>query len=179
MRIRKLLFLIKSFYIKLAYDFGGCLERPERTLGFLVHDVAHLLRKRFEQNARGLGLTRSQWHALAHLVRNEGIQQGALADLMEIEPISLTRIVDRLQHSGLVQRRPDPRDRRVWRLYLTPRAAPMLDAMKEIGALTRQEALVGIGKVDHNRLMRILTQMKANLAGVLEHPAAERKVSHG
>src|SRR5258708_21469911 len=82
------------------------------TLGFLLHDVARLLRKRFEQNARGSGLTRSQWQVLAYLAKNEGINQSGLADLLEIEPITLGRIVDKLQMLGLIERHPHPSDRR-------------------------------------------------------------------
>lgn len=144
------------------------MESPDRTLGFLLHDVARLLRKRFDQNARELDLTRSQWQVLAHLARNEGIQQGALAELMEVEPITLTRIIDRLQDSGLVERRADPRDRRAWLLYFKPMAGPTLEKVKEIGAITRQEALEGISKADYQLLMRILSQMKDNLVGALD-----------
>ena len=88
------------------------MELPERNLGFLLHDVARLMRKRFEQNARGLGLTRSQCSVLAHLARNEGIQQGGLAEILEVEPITLTRILDRLEEAELVERRAHPTDRR-------------------------------------------------------------------
>src|ERR1041384_6887570 len=103
------------------------------TLGFLLHDVARLLRKRFEQNARGSGLTRSQWQVLAYLERNEGIHQSGLAELLEVEPITLGRIVDRLQEFGLVERRPHPSDRRIWLLRLTPRAKPKLDELHRLG----------------------------------------------
>src|SRR5437588_13105689 len=94
------------------------------TLGFLLHDVARLLRRRFEQNARGSGLTRSQWQVLAYLAKNEGINQSGLADLLEIEPITLCRIVDRLQALGLVERHPHPSDRPAWLLHITPAARP-------------------------------------------------------
>ena len=79
------------------------MELPERNFGFLLHDVARLMRKRFEQNARGgLRLTRSQCSVLAHLSRHEGIQQGGLAEILEVEPITLTRILDRLEEAALV-----------------------------------------------------------------------------
>lgn len=155
------------------------LEQLEKTIGFLLNDVARLLRTRFEQNARGLGLTRSQWQVLAYLARNEGIQQGALAELLEIEAITLTRILDKLQASGLVERRPYSRDRRVWQLHLTPEANPILEEMKRIGALTREEALQGISDADRDRLIRVLTDMKSNLVEVLARPSVTRRVSHG
>lgn len=155
------------------------MDRPERTLGFLLHDVARLLRKRFEQNARGSGLTRSQWQVIAHLAQNEGIQQGALAEILEVEPISLTRILDRLQGAGLVERRPHPRDRRVWLLHLQPAAYPLLDGIREIGAETRAEALRGVEEADRERLIEILSAMKSNLVAASNAPSTELRVSHG
>src|ERR1700759_2558340 len=95
------------------------LEEGASNLGFLVHDVARLMRKRFEQHARGLGLTRSQWQALAYLSRNENISQTGFAARLEIEPITLSRNVDRLVETGFVERVPHASDRRVWRLRLT------------------------------------------------------------
>ncbi len=155
------------------------MEKLENTLGFLLHDVARLLRTRFEQNGRGMGLTRSQWQLMAHLARNQGIQQGALAELLEVEAITLTRIVDRLEASGLVERRAPHRDRRVRQLYLTPKAEPLLDDMKRIGALTRDEALQGISKSNHEQLIATLADMKSNLVQVLDRASVGRSASHG
>src|SRR5215207_31713 len=100
----------------------------EPTLGFLVHDVARLLRKRLEQRARaaGIGLTRAQWQALANIARCEGINQAGLAAILDVEPITLGRLLDRMEASGLVERRHDPRDRRQRNLFLTERAWPEL-----------------------------------------------------
>src|SRR5499433_2561733 len=110
-------------------------ELPGRTLGFVLHDVARLLRKRFEQRARAanLGLTRAQWQVLAYLARQEGINQATLAQLLEIEPITLTRLLDRLEAAELVERRPDPGDRRARVLYLTPSAEPLLARIYKLG----------------------------------------------
>ena len=141
------------------------MELPERNLGFLLHDVARLMRKRFEQNARGLGLTRSQCQVLAHLARNEGIQQSGLADILEVEPITLTRLLDRLEEAGLVERRAHPTDRRIRQLYLTDKAHPLLADIFTIGAATRGEALEGVAEEDRDRLFALLSSMKANLAG--------------
>ena len=110
------------------------MDNLDRNLGFLLHDVARLMRRRFEQNARELGLTRSQGQVLAHLARNEGIQQGSLAELLEIEPITLTRIVDRLEEAGLVERLLHHKDRRVRLLRLTAAAHPLIDDIFAIGA---------------------------------------------
>jgi DNA-binding MarR family transcriptional regulator len=154
------------------------MDHLDRNLGFLLHDVARLMRKRFEQNARELGLTRSQCQVLAHLARNEGIQQSALADILEVEPITLTRILDRLEEAGLVQRLLHSKDRRVRLLRLTDAAHPLLDEIFAIGALTRGEALEGIPEEDRNRLFDILSGMKGNL---LRKASAngERRANHG
>jgi MarR family transcriptional regulator for hemolysin len=139
-------------------------------MGFLLHDVARLLRKRFEQNARGSGLTRSQWQVLAYLARNEGIHQSGLAELLDVEPITLSRIVDKLQALGLIHRHPHPSDRRVWLLSLTPAAHPKLEQLRELGDLTRAEALAGVSAADKLRLLDTLQLLKANLAEACDAP---------
>jgi MarR family transcriptional regulator for hemolysin len=150
------------------------------TLGFLLHDVARLLRKRFEQHAEGTGLTRSQWHVLALLDQNEGIHQGRLADLMDIEPITLGRILDKLQVLALVERHSHPSDRRVWLLHLTAAAHPKLAQLRKFGDLTRGEALAGISDADRECLSNILRTLKANLTDACVSLVAEQKrASHG
>lgn len=155
------------------------VDAPERTLGFLLHDVARLLRKRFEQNARDLGLTRAQWQVLAHLARNEGIHQGGLAEILELEPISLGRILDRLQSAGLVERRPHPKDRRVWLLFLRPKAHPVLEQMRAIGVATRAEALAGLPEAEREQLLLTLSAMKENLIAASSCANGERIARHG
>src|ERR1700733_644028 len=113
--------------------------RPE--LGYLVRDVARLLRKRFEQKAKHLGLTRAQWQGIVYLSKNGGIHRGALADLLEIEPITLVRILDRLAERGLIERRQHPTDRRTWSLFLLDAARALLVALRPVGEATREEAL--------------------------------------
>lgn len=136
----------------------------EGNLGFMLHDAARLLRKRFEAKARGLGLTRSQWQVVSHLARNEGIHQGALAELLEIEPITLVRILDRLEASGLVERRRHPTDRRRRLPHLTPSAHPILARIRALGAETVDEAVAGMPAEDRDRLMTLLGALRANLA---------------
>lgn len=138
-------------------------DSVDRHLGFLLHDVARLLRKRFEQKARGMGLTRAQWQVLAQLARREGIHQGGLADILDIEPITLVRILDRLEAASLVERRPHATDRRLRLLYLTPQAHPLLEQIWRLGAETREEALDGVAAADRERLIATLLAMKANL----------------
>jgi DNA-binding MarR family transcriptional regulator len=154
----------------------------QQTLGFLMNDTSRLLRKRFEQRARGFGLTRAQWQALAYLARNEGIQQSALADILELEPITLGRIIDRLEAAELIQRRRHKTDRRVWQLYLEPKAHDLLTHMFVVGDATRAEALAGVSEEDRAALTRILTTMKTNLVSACEKPVDEtpaRRASHG
>lgn len=136
---------------------------PPNTFCFLLHDAARLMRKRFDQNARDLGLTRAQWQALVYLARNEGVSQCVLAEMLDLEPITLGRTIDRLQALGLVERRPHESDRRVWQLYLREEALPLLDAMAPISEATRLEALAGVDEQDRAALMRILETTRANL----------------
>lgn len=152
---------------------------PPPTVGFLLHDVARLLRKRFEQRARELGLTRSQWQVLAYLDRNPGIQQGALAELIDVEPITVGRIVDKLQDCGVVERRPHPSDRRAWQLHLTHLAGPKLEQMRAIGELTRAEAFLDIPDAEREQLLDTLSTMKTNLTAACQMPAVERQAQDG
>ncbi|WP_448207228.1 MarR family winged helix-turn-helix transcriptional regulator [Azospirillum sp. sgz302134] len=150
------------------------------TLGFLLHDTARLLRKRFEQRARHLGLTRSQWQVLAYLATCEGIHQGGLAELLDIEPITLVRLVDKLEAIGLIERRSHPTDRRIRLLYLTEAAHPLIDSMRELGDATRAEALEGVSQADREALFRALTTMKSNLVEACERPIDEQSTKkHG
>ncbi len=137
---------------------------PHRTFGFLLHDVARLLRKRFEQKAKSLGLTRSQWQVLAHLARHEGIGQSALAEILEIEPITLGRLLDRLEAAALVERRAHPRDRRAWQLFLADKAHPILDRVWELASETREEAMAGLPPLEQERLVNALLTIRANLS---------------
>ena len=154
-------------------------RKPSPTVGFLLHDVARLLRKRFEQHARDSGLTRSQWQVLAYLDQNAGIQQGALAELMEVEPITVGRIVDKLEGCGLVERRAHATDRRIWQLHLTEKARPKLTELRALGDVTRAEAFGDIPLAEREQLLATLGQMKANLTAACQMPVAERQVQNG
>lgn len=135
----------------------------ERSLGFLLADTSRLIRKRFDSRARELDLTRAQWRVLAQLRRREGINQSALAEILEIENITLGRHIDRLEEKGYVERRPDPKDRRMWRLFLKAEVQPIMDQLKDISILTREEVMVGIPNKDRERFIDTLLQIKANL----------------
>ena len=141
------------------------MKTGKDTIGFLLNDAARLMRKDFERRTRSLGLTRAQWQTLFHLARNEGCNQTTLADLLEVEPITLARTIDRLELSGLVERRADPGDRRARLLFLGERAHPLLEELRALGAETREIALAGISDDERTLLMTLLTKMRANLSG--------------
>src|SRR5215472_11186940 len=139
---------------------------PERMLGFVIHDVSRLLRRRYEQYMRadGLGLTRTQCAVLAHLARREGVNQATLAQSLDVEPITLVRLLDRLQEGGFIQRKPDPQDRRAYVLELTAKARPILDRVYGIAAKVYEEAQAGMSKPETEQLLSLLHRTKANLA---------------
>jgi len=151
------------------------------TLGFLLHDVARPLRKRFEQRAKCLGLTRSQWQTLAYLSNNEGIHQGGLAEMLDIEPITLVRILDKLAERRLIERRQHPTDRRIWLLYMREDAHPLLAEMRGLGDMTRGEALEAVSAREREQLFETLSQMKLNLMQACRTPLAlaENETNHG
>jgi DNA-binding MarR family transcriptional regulator len=156
------------------------LEVDSPALGFLLHQVARLLKKRFEQNARCSGLTRSQWQVLAYLAQNEGVNQARLAELIEIEPITLGRIVRKLETLSLIERNSHPADRRRWLLYLMPAARGNLERAREYDDVTRREALAGVSEDDRQHLLKTLQALKENLTQACEAPIAGREqASHG
>jgi DNA-binding MarR family transcriptional regulator len=156
------------------------MEANSSILDFLLHNVARLLRKRFEQNASGSGLTRSQWQVLTYLAQNEGISQSGLAELLDVEPITLCPIVDKLQAFGLIERHPRPYDRRVWILYLTPAARPKLMEVREFGDKTKGEALAGVSDIDGLHLLETLQALKSNLTDACDSSVAgHKRVTHG
>jgi MarR family transcriptional regulator, transcriptional regulator for hemolysin len=156
------------------------MEANSSTLNFLLHDVARLLRKRFEQNARGSGLTRSQWQVLTYLAQNEGINQSGLAELLDVEPITLCRIVDKLQALGLIQRHPHPSDRRIWSLHLMPAAHPKLIPVGKLCDITMSEALTGVSDTDQLHLLETLHALKLNLTDACNASvAAQKRATHG
>ena len=137
---------------------------PERSFGFLLYDSARLLRRDFDRRARAIGLTRAQWSVLSHLNRYEGVNQAALADLMEIQPITLVRLLDRLEEAGWIIRAADPKDRRSRVPLLTDKARPVIDRLQALATQTRELALTGVGDEDRERLLDALQRIRANLA---------------
>ena len=134
------------------------------SIAFLISDVSRLMRRRFDERARLIGVTRTQWRVLKFLQRGEGINQGGLADLLEVEPISLCRMIDRLEESGLVERRRDPRDRRAWQIFLTDRARPLLSELAKISEELLGTALAGVAAPEHDAAMAVLARIYSNLS---------------
>lgn len=139
------------------------MRDPDQSVGFLVNDVARLLRRNFNRRVQELGLSQAQWQALAYLSRQEGVNQVTLAESLEIQPMTLARLIDRLQEASLVARRPDPGDRRAFRLYLTAAARPLLDRMWDLAAETRAEAMAGLPDDGRQALVEALRHMRRNL----------------
>src|ERR1700688_1917657 len=153
-------------------------RQPEPSMGFLIADVARLMRRNFDRRAQQIGLTRAQWQVLSWLKRNEGISQAALADLLEMSPMTLVRLIDKLETAGLVERRPRPGDRRSYQLYLADHAHPLLDRLWEMAAETRREAQAGISKTDEALLLEVLSTIRRNLAEADAAPAAQPAKHH-
>jgi MarR family transcriptional regulator for hemolysin len=135
-----------------------------RSFGYLVHDVARMLGRRFDKRARAVGLTRAQCKALSYLARNEGIHQAGLAELLEIAPITLVRLLDRMEEAGWIERRLDPADRRTRRLYLAERAKPIFSAIRRMAEESRKEAFAGLTPHEQEQLIELLLQVHANLS---------------
>ena len=135
----------------------------EDNIGTMVSQVARLMRRSFDERVRNIGVTRPQWQVLSLLNRHEGINQGGLADILEVEPITLGRMIDRLQEADLVERRPDPADRRAWRLFLTPKANELYLRLLPYAEETFAIALDGLNDREQANLMVMLERIRVNL----------------
>jgi MarR family transcriptional regulator for hemolysin len=148
---------------------------PSRTsLGFLIGDVSRLLRRDFDRRLAHVGLSQAQWRVLARLSVCEGINQASLAEQIEIQPITLTRLIDRMGASGWVERRPDPKDRRAVRLCLTAKAQPLLSELHRLAEETRMAAPGSFEEAETRRLMENLAAIKTNLLNAAERPSAAK-----
>lgn len=133
-------------------------------LGFLVHDVARLLRRRFELRSGEFGLSAAQWRLMFRVAKEEGLPQARLAELLEIEPISVSRMLDRMEEAGWLERRPDAEDRRVRRVYPTERTRAVYGRVRGMAHEVYGEALAGIPDADRATLIRTLETISMNLA---------------
>jgi MarR family transcriptional regulator, transcriptional regulator for hemolysin len=139
-----------------------------REFGFILNDVARLLRTYADYKAAQFGITRAQWAVLVRLERSEGLNQTELADMLDLQPITLTRLLDKLSDSGLIERRPDPGDRRAKRLFLTPAARPLLKRLAELGEETITSTLAGIDPESIEKMVSQLALVKENLRRLIQ-----------
>jgi MarR family transcriptional regulator for hemolysin len=144
----------------------------KREIAFQIMDVARMLRTYADQRARQFGISRAQWAVLIRIERTEGLKQSELAEILDLQPISLTRLLDRLADNGLIERRADPNDRRANRLYLKPPARPMLDQLAELGTDMMETVLTGLEPKTIERMLTDLVLIKDNLrAAIARHGA--------
>jgi DNA-binding MarR family transcriptional regulator len=136
----------------------------DENIGTMLAQVSRLLRRSFDERARNFGVTRPQWQVLGLLSFNGGINQGGLAELLEVEPITLGRMIDRLQDAQMVERRPDPADRRAWRLFLTEKGQKLLDELRPFAHETYDIALESISEDERAVMMSVLQRMRSNLS---------------
>jgi MarR family transcriptional regulator, transcriptional regulator for hemolysin len=150
-----------------------------RNFGFLLKDVSRRYVLRFEQRAREISLTLPQCKALVRLEKNEGVSQARLAELAEVEPMTMVRILDRMEADGLLERRPDPADRRARCLYLTRRAKPLLDEIWRLSELTRAETFAGIRRQEREAFMGLLERMHGNVCALEGQPVGGALIRAG
>lgn len=150
----------------------------EREFAFTVVDVARLLKTYADQRARELGISRAQWAVLIRLDRHEGLKQAELAELLDLQPISLARLLDRLSDNGLIERRPDPKDRRANRLYLTPAARPLIERLQALASDMMTSVLVGLDRKTVEHMLGELNTVRNNLRLSIDR-WADRQAANG
>ena len=150
------------------------MPQNNRELAFSINDVARLLRTFADHEARRFGMTRAKWAVLARLDRFEGLKQTELAEMLDLQPISLTRLLDGLADNGLIERRPDPDDRRAKRLFLTPAARPLLERLAVLGEDLMATALAGLAPSERDALLGRLNLVKENLRKAIHKQHADK-----
>ena len=152
-----------------------------RDFAFILNDVARMLRTYADQRAGQFGITRAQWVVLARLDRFEGLKQSELAEMLDLQPITVTRLLDRLCDNGLIERRADPGDRRAKRLFLTPAARPLLERLGELGEELMTNALVGVDRATVEHMVGQLATVKENLRQAIaqKHAGATEEQRYG
>jgi MarR family transcriptional regulator, transcriptional regulator for hemolysin len=151
----------------------------KREIAFTIMDVARMLKTYADQRARQFGISRAQWAVLIRIERSEGLKQSELAELLDLQPISLTRLLDRLADNGLIERRADPNDRRANRLYLKPAAKPLLGRLTELGADMMETVLEGLDAKSIDRMLSELGMLKDNLRRAISANAHPQEAVNG
>jgi MarR family transcriptional regulator for hemolysin len=150
----------------------------KREIAFSIMDVARMLKTYADQRARQFGISRAQWAVLVRLQRCEGLKQSELAEMLDLQPISLTRLLDRLADNGLIERRADPNDRRANRLYLTPAARPLLEDLAGLSEDMMATVLDGLDPDTLERLLGDLGAMKNNLRAAIGRAANQQQAAN-
>lgn len=131
---------------------------------FEIVETARLIKREANKRAAVLGATKAQWRVLARLSRTgDGVRQIELAEALDVEPITLCRMIDRLEEAGFVERRRDAHDRRAWRIHLTPAAAPLLAKLETMGAVFNADMMAGVSAAERAAMLRVLTRIRRNL----------------
>lgn len=153
----------------------GSIDRSdlERNFGFLLHDVARLMRAEFDRRSKALELTRSQWWVLNFVYAYEGATQTELADQCEVERATMGRLLDKLEAKGWVRREADAQDRRIRRVFLTGEVLDLMIALRGIGAGVRESAMAGIDQEEQDRFVDTLTKIKANMSALVRDAGEE------
>ncbi|MGA2314244.1 MAG: MarR family transcriptional regulator [Xanthobacteraceae bacterium] len=144
-----------------------------REFAFILNDVARLLRTYADHRAAQFGITRAQWVVLVRVQRSEGLNQSELAEILDLQPITLTRLLDKLCDSGLIERRPDPADRRAKRLFLTAAARPLLERLAVLGEETMANTLAGVESEGVEQMVSKLAIVKDNLRRLIQHRGSD------
>lgn len=168
-----------SDWLSVTEEFQLQREDLSRNFGFILHDVARLLRTTYDRRMKALGLTRSQWWVLTHLYRNDGVTQSELADILEIEKPTLGRLLDRLESNGWVRREEHSGDRRAKRVFLTDEVEPAMKAMRTAAAEMRRDALAGLTTEQQSQFVDALLMIKANLGGTENGAARTGSIKNG
>ena len=151
----------------------------QREIAFMIMEVARLLKTYADQRARQYGMTRAQWAVLFRLDRSEGLKQSELAELLDLQPITLTRLLDRLSDNGLIERRADPNDRRANRLFLTPAARPLLERLTVLGEDMMGTVLAGLDAKTSERMLRDLGLVKEILRAAINRSPTQQEAAAG
>lgn len=138
-----------------------------------LHEVARLMRRRFDQHSRTYGMTRTKGLILLHLQHQPAMSQNEVAAIIEVEPITVARLVDQLEADGLVERRADPADRRIHRLHLKPTAAPVIAEIERHRQRTLEELSEGLDPADWTAALKVLLHMKNKLTAQIAGSRAD------
>ena len=151
----------------------------KREFAFTIMDVARLIKTYADQRARQFGISRAQWAVLIRIERTEGLKQSELAEMLDLQPISLTRLLDRLADNGLIERRADPNDRRANRLYLKPAAKPLLEQLAALGTDMMGTVLKGLDESTIERMLKELGRVKSNLRTAIQNNSTQQQAANG